>query len=118
MIHVDPHLEDVDSAFLSQNQATQAYVSAYAAWWQDEQQSWPSSTHLLVQLGQCRDVINRTREHASQNGTSVHLTFTLERLRHHLNRSESLLEVLTSIGQSRTRTFFRGAIFFGGVSVN
>ncbi|MFC3108243.1 site-specific recombinase [Undibacterium arcticum] len=102
LIHVDPQLENVDSAFLAQNVATLSYAGAYAAWWQDAQQSWPSSTHLLVQLGQCRDVINRTRDHASETGTSVHLTFTLERLRQHLSRTESLLAVLTALGQSRT----------------
>ncbi len=102
LIHVDPRLENVDSAFLAQNEATRDYVAAYAAWWADPEQPWPNSTRLLVQLGQCRDVIHRTRQHAAQNGTSVRLTFTLERLRQHLNRSEALLELLAAMGQSRT----------------
>lgn len=102
LIHVDPRLENVDSAFLSQNETTREYVADYAAWWADPEQPWPNSTRLQVQLGQCRDVIHRTRAHASQNGTSVRLTFTLERLRQHLDRSEELLELLSSMGQSRT----------------
>ncbi len=102
LIHVDPRLENVDSAFLTQNEATRDYVAAYADWWADPEQSWPNSTRLQVQLGQCRDVIQRTRQHAAQNGTSVRLTFTLERIRQHLNRSEELLELLAAMGQSRT----------------
>jgi site-specific recombinase len=102
LIHVDPYLENVDSAFLSQNETTRHYVAAYATWWAAPEQPWPSCTSLQVQLGQCRDVIHRTRAHASQNGTSVRLTFTLERLRQHLNRSEDLLELLTAMGQGRT----------------
>lgn len=102
LIHVDPRLEDPDSAFLSQNEAMRDYLAAYAAWWADPELSWPNSTRLLVQLGQCRDVIRRTREHAVQSGTSVRLTFTLERLRQHLDRCEELLELLAAMGQSRT----------------
>lgn len=102
LIRVDPQLENVDSAFLSQNEATREYVVDYAAWWADATQLWPKSTHLQVQLGQCRDVIHRTRQHAAQNGTSVRLTFTLERLRQHLNRSEELLELLTAMGRGRS----------------
>lgn len=102
LIHVDPYLESVDSAFLSQNETTRGYVDAYATWWAAPEQPWPSCTSLQVQLGQCRAVIHRTRDHASQNGTSVRLTFTLERLRQHLNRSEDLLELLTAMGQGRT----------------
>ncbi|MGB6054076.1 MAG: site-specific recombinase [Burkholderiaceae bacterium] len=102
LIHVDPRLENVDSAFLSQNETTRDYVAAYAAWWADPEAPWPNSVRLEVQLGQCREVIRRIRAHAAEHGTSVRLTFTLERLRQHLNRSEELLELLGSMGKSRT----------------
>ncbi|MEO8838540.1 MAG: recombinase, partial [Herbaspirillum sp.] len=101
LVRVDPRLENADSAFLSQNEVTRDYVASYSAWWANPELPWPNSTRLAVHLGQCRDVIQRTRQHASEHGTSVRLTFTLERLRQHLNRSEALLEVTSAMGRGR-----------------
>jgi len=102
LIHVEPSLENVDSAFLSQNEITREYVADYAAWWADPEAPWPTATRLEVQLAQCHDVSRRIRAHAAEHGTSVRLTFTLERLRQHLKRSEELLELLGALGKSRT----------------
>ena len=101
LVRVDPRLENADSAFLSQNEATRDYIAAYAGWWADPKLTWPNSTRLSVQLGQCRDVIHRTHQHSAESGTSVRLTFTLERLRQHLNRSDELLELLSAMGRGR-----------------
>lgn len=97
LVRVDPDLERFASPFLAQNVEMLAFLDTYRRTWTDPDISFRSDKHLHVLLAQCRDVIVRVRRLASNNGTSIHLTFTLERLRQHLGRTERLLEILEAI---------------------
>lgn len=97
LVRVDPNLERFASPFLAQNVEMLAFLDTYRETWTNPDIAFKSDKHLHVLLSQCRDVINRVRKLASNNGTSIHLTFTLERLRQHLGRTERLLEILEAI---------------------
>jgi site-specific recombinase len=56
--------------------------------------------HLTVMLHQCDEVLQRVRKRAMRVGTSLTLTFKLERLRQHLERIHELIALL---GELRTR---------------
>jgi site-specific recombinase len=59
---------------------------------------------LRVLFSQCRDVIERVRRNAARNGTSIRLTYHLQRLRQLLQRSEQLLDILVAAaGRPRRR---------------
>lgn len=97
LVRVDPDLERFASPFLAQNVEMLAFLETYRETWTDPDIAFKSDKHLHVLLAQCRDVIVRVRRLASNNGTSISLTFTLERLRQHLGRTERLLEILEAI---------------------
>jgi hypothetical protein len=58
--------------------------------------------HLRVLFSQCQEVIERVRRNAARNGTSIRLTYQLQRLRQLLRRSEQLLDILAGLLQQRS----------------
>jgi len=118
LVRVDPHLEEVESPFIAQNTEVMAYLKAYRAWWANSETSLDDEAHLGVMLDQCQEVLQRVRKRASRMGTSLTLTFTLERLRQHLDRIHELLELLHELHQTRALvsllpqavTFFKQAV--------
>ena len=101
LVRVDPLLEEVESPFIAQNTEVMAYLGAYRAWWDNPEASLEDEAHLEVMLDQCQKVLQRVRRRASRLGTSLTLTFTLERLRQHLDRIHVLLELLHELHQTR-----------------
>lgn len=97
LVRVDPDLERFASPFVAQNVEMLAFLETYRRTWLDPEVAFRSDRHLHVLLDQCRTVIARVRRLASNNGTSIHLTFTLERLRQHLDRTGHLLEILETV---------------------
>lgn len=97
LVRVDPDLERFASPFVAQNVEMLAFLETYRRTWLDPEVAFRSDRHLHVLLGQCHTVIARVRKLASNNGTSIHLTFTLERLRQHLDRTEQLLGILETV---------------------
>jgi site-specific recombinase len=101
LVRVDPQLEEVESPFLAQNTEVVAYLEAYRAWWADPEAPLGDEAHLEVMLDQCQEVLQRVRRRASRLGTSMTLTFTLERLRQHLGRIHELLGLLRELHRTR-----------------
>ncbi|MDR2209556.1 MAG: site-specific recombinase [Azoarcus sp.] len=103
LVRVDPQLEEVESPFLAQNTEIVAYLETYRAWWSNPEVTLgDKEAHIDVMLDQCREVLQRERRRASRLGTSLALTFTLERLRQHLERTRGLLGLLHELHQTRT----------------
>ncbi|MCL2589793.1 MAG: site-specific recombinase [Betaproteobacteria bacterium] len=102
LVRIDPHLEEVESPFIAQNTEVMAYLEAYRTWWNNPEAPLGDEAHLGVMLDQCQEVLQRVRRRASRLGTSLTLTFTLERLRQHLDRIHGLLGLLHELHQTRT----------------
>jgi site-specific recombinase len=102
LVRVDPQLEELESPFLAQNTEVVAYLEAYREWWDNPAATFgDKEAHLGVMLDQCQEVLQRVRRRASRLGTSLTLTFTLERLRQHLGRIHELLGLLHELRRTR-----------------
>ena len=101
LVRIDPTLEEHESPFLAQNAELVAYLANYKAWWADENTPVEDEKHLAVMLDQCNDVVQRIRRKAAKIGTSLSLTFKLERLGQHLERIGTLLELLIELRAAR-----------------
>jgi site-specific recombinase len=101
LVRVDPQLEEVESPFLAQNAELVAYLHDFRAWWQAPETPLENEAHFIVMLDQCNEVLQRVRRRATRRGTSLTLTFTLERLRQHLERINALLGLLRTLHETR-----------------
>ena len=101
LVRVDPKLEEVESPFLAQNAEIVRYLGHYKTWWSAPDTPIEDSDHLTVMLDQCAEVLLRIRRLAMRRGTSLTLTFKLERLRQHLERIGELLGLLRDLHASR-----------------
>lgn len=101
LIRIDPNLEEYESPFLAQNAELLSYIERYMAWWSSPGRLAEDEKHLSVMLGQCDEVLQRVRKRATRIGTSLTLTFTLERLRQHLERIGELLSILDGLRSRR-----------------
>lgn len=101
LIRVDPSLEEHESPFLAQNAELLAYLERYRRAWADDHAMLEEQKHLEVMLDQCNEVVLRIRRRAAKIGTSLTLTFKLERLRQHLTRITDLLELLDRLHAAR-----------------
>lgn len=101
LVRIDPTLEEHESPFIAQNEEVLAYLAQYRAWWCDPAQPLADERHLSVMLDQCAEVLQRVRRRATKIGTSLTLTFKLERLRQHLARMADLLDLLRCLHQDR-----------------
>lgn len=102
LVRIDPTLEEHESPFMAQNAEVVSYVGHYRTWWHNPRTSVVDASHLEVMLDQCAQVVQRIRKRASKIGTSLSLTFKLERLRQHLERITVLLDLLIRLRSGRT----------------
>ena len=97
LVRVLASLEDYESPFLAQNVEMVAHLQRFTAAWGQEGLTEEDDRHLRVLLDQCHEVMQRIRRRASQDGTSVSLTFKMERLGQGLARIEELLDLLEQL---------------------
>ncbi len=102
LVRIDPTLEEHESPFIAQNEEVLAYLAHYRAWWADPSTPLEDERHLTVMLDQCGEVLQRIRRRAGKLGTSLTLTFKLERLRQHLERIAHLLDLLSRLRAERS----------------
>jgi len=101
LIRIDPNLEEYESPFLAQNAELLSYIEHYSDWWITPKALTTDDRHLTVMLGQCDEVLQRVRKRATKIGTSLTLTFKLERLRQHLARIGELVAMLQELRERR-----------------
>lgn len=101
LVRVDPQLEEFESPFLAQNAEVVRYLKHYREWWCNPETPLEDEAQLTVMLDQCQEVLQRVRRRATRLGTSLTLTFKLERLRQHLVRTNALVELLRSMHGTR-----------------
>ena len=83
-------LENYESPFITQNLELAAFVRA-------KHVKDADINHMFVMLDQCRQVIFRIRKNSAQTGTSIRLTFLLQRMTQQLGRLEVLFKILIGI---------------------
>jgi len=101
LVRIDPNLEEYESPFLAQNAELLTYIEHYSTWWVTPGALVTDDAHLTVMLGQCDEVLQRVRKRATKIGTSLTLTFKLERLRQHLDRIDELVSMLKELRERR-----------------
>lgn len=97
LLRLEPSLETYESPFVAQNREMTAYIEAYPDTWGKAVVDDADDRHLRVLFSQCQDVIERVRRNAARNGTSIRLTYHLQRLRQLLRRSAQLLDILAGL---------------------
>lgn len=102
LIRNEPALEEFASPFLTQNDEVGEYLEQFALVWQKPELELQDEKHILVLLDQCAQVIQRVRRNASRFGTSISLTFLLQRLTQQLARMEALLGILAALQQDKS----------------
>ena len=97
LLRLDRALETYDSPFVTQNEELIAYIDAYPASWRNPDAEISDDKHLRVLFDQCLGVIERIRKRAGRDGTSIGLTYHLQRLQQLIQRSEELLDILEAL---------------------
>ena len=99
LLRLDPALENYESPFATQNSELVAYIDTYPHAWRKPAALISDDKHLRVLLDQCAQSIERIRKRAARDGTSIRLTFHLQRLQQLIARCEALLDVLDALLQ-------------------
>ncbi|HEY8085908.1 MAG TPA: site-specific recombinase [Methylophilaceae bacterium] len=104
LIRNEPSLEEFESPFLTQNDETGEYLEQFAKAWEKPRSKFHDAKHVMVLLDQCKQVIAKIRRTAASAGTSISLTFLLQREAQQIERMEALLAILEELRQDRTGT--------------
>ncbi len=102
LIRNEPSLEEFASPFLAQNDEVGEYLEQYSRAWTDATLRFQDERHILVLLDQCAQIIQKIRRTASRSGTSISLTFLLQRLTQQLERMEHLLAILAALREDKS----------------
>lgn len=94
LLRLDPRICERNSAFVAQQRELAVYVREYLEWTQDGERPFHDDEHARVLLEQVAEQIGLFRKRAVKRGTSIGLTYLLERLDQTLERIESLLDLL------------------------
>lgn len=94
LLRLDPRICERNSAFVAQQRELAVYVREYLEWTQDSARPFHDDEHARVLLEQVAEQISLFRKRAVKRGTSIGLTYLLERLDQTLERIESLLDLL------------------------
>lgn len=103
LLRLQPKGRDAQSAFVGLQREIAAYVREYAAAADDPEREFPGDEHVRVLLEQCAEQIEAFRRRAVKLGSSISLTYLLERLDQTLERIETLLELLAPEAPERRR---------------
>lgn len=102
LIRNEPSLEEFASPFLTQNDEVGEYLEQFSLAWADSTLKFHDEKHIRVLLDQCAEIVQRIRRTASRSGTSISLTFLLQRLTQQLQRMECLLAILAALREEKT----------------
>ncbi|MCP5247739.1 MAG: site-specific recombinase [Candidatus Accumulibacter sp.] len=102
LLRLEPSLETYESPFVAQNVEMTAYINAAPENWGKPLSGDTDDRQLRVLFGQCETVMARVRKTAARDGTSIRLTYNLQRLCQLLRRSEQLLDILAGLQGDRS----------------
>ncbi|MFT3847432.1 MAG: site-specific recombinase [Propionivibrio sp.] len=110
LLRLDRALETYDSPFVTQNEELIAYIDAYPGSWREPTATVADDKHLRVLFDQCLGIIERLRKRAGRDGTSIRLTYHLQRLQQLIQRAEELLDIVEALREDPDGTAVYGRI--------
>jgi len=96
LAHAWPPIEKGESPFIAQNVELQVLIQAYLGSLLNPQTTAVDEKHLLVLIDQCRENVKKVQNAALTAGTSLRLNFMLVRLTQHLDRLDTLIQLVAS----------------------
>lgn len=90
-----PELEQHTSPFITQQEELAAFLASTTAS-ENTNNNAADINHILVMLDQCQAIVSKIRRNSAQAGTSIRLTYLLQRMAQHIVRLEILLHILTN----------------------
>lgn len=87
-----PELEQHTSPFITQHEELAKFLASPNL---DDEHVDADIKHILVMLDQCETVVEKIRRNSAQTGTSIRLTYLLQRVSQQIERLETLLRILT-----------------------
>lgn len=96
LVRLYPGMEEHDSPFLALAVETHQLTAAYRNYLIGGESPAEDERQLHVLIAQCREVIVRIRSRAATVGTSLSVTYLLQRLAQSLHRLESLVHILST----------------------
>ena len=87
-----PELEQHTSPFITQNEELAKFLANPTF---DNEDADADIKHILVMLDQCQTVVDKIRRNSAQTGTSIRLTYLIQRVSQQIERLETLLRILT-----------------------
>ena len=109
LARVYPRLRQAESPFVAMNVELCRFVDSFRSALLGRSPSDPDHNindgeHLFVLLEQCQDTLRRIHSAASRLGTSMSLSFTLNRMAQHLERLTLLLHFITTAKKTDDET--------------
>ena len=96
LVRLYPRIEERDSPFLALAVETHQLAAAYRNYLAGGESPAEDEQQLYVLVAQCREVIVRIRGRAATVGTSLGVTYLLQRLEQSLHRLELLVRILSA----------------------
>jgi site-specific recombinase len=90
----EPALEEHESPFVGQQIETRRYVVDYRKWLVDPQHPLEDDRQIDVLIDQCERTLDRIRNSAQRNGTSIRLTYLWLNERQFIERMRTLLKLV------------------------
>ncbi|TYT75774.1 site-specific recombinase [Desulfobotulus mexicanus] len=94
LVRLEPRIVSRDSAFVALQREVSRYCRCYDAWISGEKSTLEDDAHARVLLAQCMDAVRAFRKKSVTKGTSIPLSYLLERLDQTLKRIEDILNLL------------------------
>ncbi|MES2181696.1 MAG: preprotein translocase subunit TatB, partial [Pseudomonadota bacterium] len=97
-----PELEQHTSPFITQNAELAEFLASPDTDTDDfnSRSNQADIKHILVMLDQCSAIITKIRRNSAQTGTSIHLTYLLQRMAQQIARLETLLYILDCVSKN------------------
>ncbi|MCW7754264.1 site-specific recombinase [Desulfobotulus sp. H1] len=102
LVRLEPRIVSRDSAFVALQREIARYCRHYEAWIHGEIRELEDDAHARVLLDQCMQAVTAFRKKSVTKGTSIPLSYLLERLDQTLKRIQDILDILTPMRQKVT----------------
>ncbi|MCK5873536.1 MAG: site-specific recombinase [Alcanivoracaceae bacterium] len=103
LVRLEPRMQERESAFVGLQRELSSFVRDYEAWMGGDESRWHDAAHARVMLDQCAKEIAWFRKRSVSHGTSISLTYLLERLEQTLARIEAILDIVNLSDFQRSR---------------
>lgn len=96
LVRLYPRIEERDSPFLALAVEAHQLAASYRRYLSGGESSVEDEKQLLVLIAQCREAMVRIRSRAASIGTSLSVTYLMQRLDQSLSRLEALVRILST----------------------